>query len=421
MKTKLPKVNDIRSNSDLTPYINALLLNEQFFGHIFRHVNFSPDEKIPTAGVAVSDGDFHMYWSPEFLSSLSNKQLFGLLKHEAFHLIFQHCTTRRLTPHAVANLAADLAINCGIPSDELPVGGFVPGEHHVNLDGSKDTSATAKLVATFPRDMSQEWYFSKLMEDQDAVKEMTAESTVVTEGFDSHDGWGDGGDKNNEALVKGKIEKILKDSIDTADRTNGWGSIGSEMRSKLRELVSSEVDWKALLRQFVRASRQGSSTSTWTNIHMSSLHENFGPANPGRKRSYISNINVYFDHSGSMSNRWIELLFAELRNFASRTDFDCFVFDTAVNEKSKIRYKGRRMPELHGVRQNCGGTCFKAPTEHASKQKNLDGYIILTDGGAAKPPKSRIKRCYVLAPGQKLAFEPDPEDTVVRMKSADKE
>ena len=122
-----------------------------------------------------------------------------------------------------------------------------------------------------------------------------------------------------------------------------------------------------------------------------------------------------------MANEWVELLFAELKNFAARTEFDCYVFDTEVNEKSKIKYKGRRTPELHGVRQQCGGTCFKAPTKHANARKDLDGYIILTDGGAEKPPKSRLKRCYVLAPGQKLLFEPDAEDTVVYMKPNGKE
>ena len=112
---KWPKVQDISTNAQLTPFINGLLLEEPFFGHIFRHVNFTVDPKMPTAGVAVQDGDLHMYWGPEFMSSLNNKQVFGLLKHEAFHLVFQHCTKRRLEPHNLANIAADLAINCGIP------------------------------------------------------------------------------------------------------------------------------------------------------------------------------------------------------------------------------------------------------------------------------------------------------------------
>lgn len=415
---KWPKLQDIRTNADLTPFINGLLLEEPFFGHIFRQVNFTADPQMPTAGVAVTDGDLHMYWGPEFMSSLTNRQVFGLLKHEAFHLVFQHCTKRRLEPHGVANIAADLAINCGIPEVELPAGAFIPGKLHVNPDGSPDGSETAKLVAGFPRDQSQEWYFSRLMENDKAKQELTGADAST--GFDSHEGWDDLSPEEAE-LVKGKLGKILRDAINKADRVNGWGTVSAEMREKLRELVSNEVDWRAVLRQFVKASRRGQSTSTWTNLHMSNLHPDYGPASPGKKRGYTSNVNVYFDHSGSMTNQWVELLFAELKNFASRTEFDCYVFDTEVNEKSKIKYKGRRTPALHGVRQQCGGTDFNAPTRHAAKQKNLDGMILLTDGGAEKPIKSKVKRCYVLAPGQKLCFEPDPEDTVVYMKPAGKE
>ena len=419
---KWPKVQDISTNAQLTPFINGLLLEEPFFGHIFRHVNFTVDPKMPTAGVAVQDGDLHLYWGPEFMSSLSNKQVFGLLKHEAFHLVFQHCTKRRLEPHNVANIAADLAINCGIPKEELPAGCFLPGELHINPDGSKDDSATSKLIAKLPKDQSQEWYFTKLMEDEEVKKELVPENgeVIIVQGFDDHDGWGEGTPEEAE-LVKGKIGQILKDAINKADKVNGWGSISGAMREKLRELVSNEVDWKAVLRQFVKASRRGQSTSTWTNLHMSNLHPDYGPASPGKKRGYTSNINVYFDQSGSMANEWVELLFGELKNFAQRTEFDCLVFDTEVNEKSKIKYKGRRTPDLHGVRQQCGGTDFNAPTKHANKQKDLDGYIILTDGGAEKPAKSRIKRCYILAPGQKLFFEPDAEDTVIYMKPNGKE
>jgi len=419
---KWPKVQEISENSHLSPFVNLLLLDEPFFGHIYRAINFAKDEKISTAGVYVKDGDLNMVWSPEFMSSLTNQQVLGLLKHEAFHLVFQHCTKRRLEPHMVANIAADLAINCGIPEKELPAGGFIPGKLHIMPDGSKDDSATAKLIATFPRDQSQEWYFSKLMENDEVKEELTKGDGEggAGHGFDDHEGWGDLSPEEQE-LVKGKVGELLKGAIAKADKVNGWGSIGAEMREKLRELVSNEVDWRAVLRQFVKASRRGTSTSTWTNLHMSNLHENYGPASPGKKRGYISNINVYFDQSGSMANEWVELLFGELKNFSSRSDFDCYVFDTEVNLKSKIKYKGRRTPEMHGVRMNCGGTDFDAPTKHANEQKNLDGFLILTDGGAAKPKRSKCRRGYILAPGQDLMFEPDPEDFVIRMKAPGKE
>jgi predicted metal-dependent peptidase len=412
---KRAAVNEIRTQKQLSPYITGLLFDESFFGHIFRHVNFSMNDGMPTAGVYVRDGDLFMDWNPDFMSSLTDKQVRGLLKHEAYHLVFQHCTKRLLTPHTVANLAADLAINCAIPKDELPAGGWVPGEKHVGPEGEPDDSATAKLVATMPKHKSMEWYFTKLMEDPEAKDEMVREVIV---GFDEHEGWGELKPEEVE-LVKGKLGQILKSAIAEADRKNSWGTVPAEMREQLRELVSNEIDWRAVLRQFVKASKRGTSTSTWTNLHMSNLHEDMGPATPGKKRGFTSNIAVYIDESGSMADEWIALLIAELANFSRRTTFPMYVFDTEVDEKTKVVWKGRGgIPRAALTRQRCGGTDFEAPTKHAhsGKIKDLDGYIILTDGGAAKPSRSRVRRGYVLAPGQELAFTPDPEDFVIRLK-----
>jgi predicted metal-dependent peptidase len=413
-----PKVNEIRTQRELSPFITSLLFDEPFFGHIFRHVNFSATDALDTAGVLVKDSDLFMLWNPDFMSSLTNKQVRGLLKHEAFHLVFQHCTKRSLTPHNVANLAADLAINCAIPDDELPPGGWLPGVLHKDpFTGKPDDSAVAKAVSKFPKHKSMEWYFTKLMEDSEAKAEMASPGFVL-EGFDDHGGWGELKPEEAE-LVKGKLGELLKGAIAKADRSNSWGSIPAEMREQLREMVSNEIDWRAVLRQFVKASKRGTSTSTWTNLHMSNLHEDMGPASPGKKRGFTSNVAVYIDESGSMADEWISLLIAELANFSRRTTFPMYVFDTEVDEKTKVVWKGRGgIPRAALTRQRCGGTDFEAPTKHAhsGKIKDLDGYLILTDGGAAKPTKSRVRRGYVLAPGQELAFTPDPEDFVIRLK-----
>jgi hypothetical protein len=95
------------------------------------------------------------------------------------------------------------------------------------------------------------------------------------------------------------------------------------------------------------------------------------------------------------------------------------VFDTEVDESSKIDWKPRKgVPAAALKRIRCGGTDFTAPTKHANsgKIKGLDGYLILTDGGSPKPPPSKVKRGYVIVPGQQLAFEPDPDDFVIMMK-----
>ena len=421
-KFQRKKVQNINSNDDISRYIAGLLMDEPFFGHILLHTNFARDDKIGTAGVSIQDSDVYMFWAKEFMDSLNTNETRGLLKHECFHLVFQHCTKRMLKPHDIANIAADLAINCAIPKEELPVGGWNPGERHIDYKTElPDDTPFADLIAKLPKHKSYEWYFTKLM-DSDVVKQLQKEAgeggeIVIGSGFDEHDQWGELTAEEQE-LVKGKINELLKEAVNKADRTNRWGTVGAEMREQLRILISNVVDWKALLRQFVKTSRRGKTTTTWTSVHMSNLDENYGPGCPGKRRGYESRIWVYIDQSGSMSDDDLRLGFGELASFVKRTEFTTFHFDTEVDLKSQLHWKGKGVPAMAGLRTRSGGTDFTAATVHANqlgRKECPDGVIILTDGGAPKPPKSRVKRCYLLVPGTKLAFEPDPEDVVITM------
>ena len=139
----------------------------------------------------------------------------------------------------------------------------------------------------------------------------------------------------------------------------------------------------------------------------------------GAKRGYTSSVAVYIDQSGSVGNHELELAFAELRNLARNTEFTTFHFDTEVDEKSETLWKKNRTPQVHRTRS--GGTDFDCVTAHANKNRNrFDGYIIITDGEAAKPKPSKLKRCWLLVPGTKLCFSSDRRDFVAKMKKGNK-
>ena len=402
----------IENNRDLTPHLLRMMFDEPFFARILRGVNIEFGEDIPTAGVMVKDGDVHMIVNPDFVSGLNDNHIKGLLKHECFHLAFEHCTTRRLEPHNIANIAADLAINSDIPDSELPEGGLVPGK------GASDpkfaATPLAQLIQSLPKHQSQEWYFTKIMQDEEARKQGEGEGN----GFDDHGGWGDMTDDEKE-LVKGKVREALKEAVGEADRTGKWGSVSGQMRSKLRDMVSNEVDWRAILKQFCGLSKRGTRTTTWSNVNVVHLHPKHGPMATGAKRGYTSSVAVYIDQSGSVGNHELELAFAELRNLARNTEFTTFHFDTEVDEKSETLWKKNRTPQVHRTRS--GGTDFDCVTAHANKNRNrFDGYIIITDGEAAKPKPSKLKRCWLLVPGTKLCFSSDRRDFVAKMKKGNK-
>jgi predicted metal-dependent peptidase len=430
----------------LDPHLINLMWNEPFFSKVLRPITKIRTDKIPTAGVLAKEGSIRMWWNPEFVAGLTTNQVKGLLKHECYHLVFGHTTTRRMTPHIVHNYATDLAINSMIPEEELPEGGLIPGKAFKELTEEdkatmgekrvKQYEALSAKIASFPKEMASEWYFAELMKDDEVKDALTnpggngegegegegqgeggGEGTPGKPGkgpgfpgpMDDHEGWDDLSDEDRE-LVKGKIKKVVEDAVRECDQSGSWGSVSGEARNKLRELISKEIPWQSVLKQFCGMTRRADRSSS-----IRRLNRKYTGIHPGSKRNHTSSIAVYIDQSGSVGNDSLELLFGELRSLARNVEFTVFHFDTEVDEDSETVWKKSRTPETHRTR--CGGTCFKAPTEHANKnKKRFDGYLILTDGEAGDPGPSKLKRGWVIIPGRELIFSASKRDFVIQMK-----
>ena len=412
----------------LDPHLIGLMWDEPFFSKILRTVTKVKTDDIPTAGVLAKEGDVKMWWNPKFLAGLTSLQVKGLLKHECFHLIFEHTTTRKHDPHIVWNYATDLAINSMIPEDELPEGGLIPGKAFKELteedkakmgeDRVKQFEALSNLIASFPKNESSEWYFARLMEDEAAKDALTnpagggegGEGPMIPGTMDDHGGWDEMSDEERE-LVKGKVKQALENAVKECDQSGQWGSVGAEHRATLREMISKEIDWKAVLKQFCGMSRRADRTS---NIRR--LNRKYAGIHPGAYRSYTSSIAVYVDQSGSVGDEDLALLFGELRTLAKHTEFTLYNFDTEVDESSERVWRGNKAPGMQRTR--CGGTDFEAPTRHANANKSkFDGYLILTDGECSEPKTpNRLKRGWVITPGRQLYFDAPRRDFKIQMK-----
>lgn len=410
---------------DMSPHLVQLMLNEPFYAGVLRGVNFTKSDSIPTAGVLAKDGDVNLWWNPNFVAGLPSKHVIGLLMHEAMHLALEHTTSRRLDPHVIHNYAADLAINSDIPSDLLPEGGLVPNEKFPELTSEQLSTMPPEAVGRYnrlsdfisqlPKGESTEWYFARFMEDEQ-IKEDVENGGAGESGpgtLDDHGAWGDMTDEERE-LVKGKVRQAVEKAVKDCDSTGRWGSVSSDSRSRLRELISTEVNWRSILKRFCGVSRRGTRTTSWTR-----LNKKYAGLTSGVKRGYTSSIAVYIDQSGSVDNASLELAFGELRSLAKRTQFTTFHFDTSVDESSESQWRSGKTPQAHRTR--CGGTDFDCVNTHANKNKHrFDGYIVITDGEAPKPKASRLKRGWLIIPGRKLIFDADKSDFIINMKHSNK-
>jgi predicted metal-dependent peptidase len=418
---------------DLDPHLIKLMWDEPFFAKIIRTVTKVKTDKIPTAGVLAKEGDIKMWWNPKFLASLTADQVKGLLKHECYHLVFEHTTTRRMTPHIIHNYATDLAINSMIPEEELPEGGLIPGKAFKELTEEDKAKMGAEAVAryervsakieSFEKGWASEVYFAKLMEDPEIAKDIQEGggkgkgeagedgegAPGLPGGMDDHEGWDEMSDEDRE-LIKGKVKKALEDAVKECDGTGQWGSVPGQMRATLREMVANDINWKSVLKNFCGMLRRSNRQS-----NVRRLNRKYTGIHPGMQKGYTSSIAVYIDQSGSVDNASLEMLFANLRTLAKHTEFVVYHFDTAVDEKSETVWRKGKTPAAHRTR--CGGTCFKAPSEHANKNSHrFDGYLILTDGEAYDPGPSRLKRGWIIIPNRQLMFNASKRDVMIKMK-----
>ena len=371
----------MKKDFDLNLHAYRLLQEEPFFAALSRKVEKQADPSIPTAGVWVNpdSGVFEMKYNPEFLGKLPEDQVRGVLKHEFYHLIFDHVTSRKPdhVPHKAWNIAADLAINSHI-ADELPESACVPGRGP---------------FADLPLFRSAEWYLANLPEGEGESGEGSGEGDGEGEGdspgsFDDHSGWEEAADSGASAMAKERLKNAIKEAAQEAAKSpKGFGSMSGELKEEILKRLESKVDWKKVLRYFVKTSQRASRSSS-----VKRINRRYAYIHPGKRVKRQAKIAIAIDQSGSVSNEMLEAFFSELNKLAKIAEFTVVPFDTQVDE-SKV-YVWRKGENKKAERVLCGGTCFEAPTDWAN-DNNVDGVIILTDMEAPKPKRCKAQRMWM--------------------------
>lgn len=366
---------------DLNKHIYRLLQDEPFFAALSRQIDKRMTRTVPTAGVGVNKntGYFELYYNPDYFESISDKQKSGVLKHEFYHLIFEHVTDRLPADgmSVLWNIATDLAIN-GFIRDELPDGCCVPGEGD---------------FISFPEQLTAEAYFEMLKKNNPQQKKGgkgDGKGSEPQEGdgqFDSHDSWGEQ-DTQTKEIAKERLREIAKKASEECSKGSSWGSVSNQLRERIMEkLVGRTMDWKKLLRYFVRTSQVSSKKSS-----IKTINRRFPYIHAGKKAHRQARIAVSIDQSGSVSDSMLGAFFSELEALAKIAEFVVIPFDDEVFESEIFVWKkGERRKHNRVFR---GGTNFDAPTEYVNKH-GFDGHIILTDMYAPMPRASKCQRVWL--------------------------
>lgn len=380
---------------DLNMHTARLLMDEPFFASISRRIDKRASTAIPTAGVMVNPdtAQFEMLYNPAFFADLSDLERTDVLKHEFYHVIFQHVTDRLPADVNMKlwNVATDLAINSHLHN--LPEGGLIPGE--------PDTP-----FADLPKGESAEWYMANMPEFDQGQKGEGGEQEGndgqggergsnpgsgdgVPDSLDDHSGWGQCNQEVKE-MAKERLKEAVKKAANEASKSQGWGSVSSKVRSDILKSFETKIDWKKVLRYFVKTSQRADRSSS-----IKRINRRYAYVHPGRKANRVAKVAVSIDQSGSVSDEMLSMFFAELAKLSAVAEFVVIPFDTQVDEKLVYTWKKGQRKEAERVLS--GGTCFNAPTEYVN-DKGFDGHIILTDLCAPKPKASKCQRMWMTTP-----------------------
>ena len=388
---------------NLNDHVHRLLVSEPFFAALSRRVDKKASTVVPTAGVRVNpdNAQFELIYNPEYFEGLNDNQRTGVLIHEFYHLVFEHVLSRlpdelvevikakdvREVPREkqqlfkLWNVAADLSINCMIGAENLPDKCCIPG-------GEKFEELESFQTA--------EYYYEYLKEMREQKKQEAGEgepggegdlSDELSEGqFDSHDDWGDA-DATTSEIAKERLKDNIKQAAQEAAKSNNWGSVSREMRKEIMDRLATKVDWRRVLRYFVKTSQKAEKRSTPRR-----LNNRYPFIHPGKKVRRQASIAVSIDQSGSVSDNMLAAFFSELNKLADIATFTVIPFDTEVDASKVFVWKKGENRKRERVLY--GGTDFNAPTKYVN-DNSFDGHIVLTDMCAPKPVRSKCQRMWM--------------------------
>ena len=359
---------------DLNRHTARLLMNEPFFAGLSRRIDKRKTTEIPTAGVTVDkkSAQFVLLYNPEYFASLSDKEKLGVLKHEFYHLVFEHVTGRKpedgLTK--VDNMCMDLAINSHLIG-ELPDNCCIPGQ---------------KPFEWAEPGKSYEWYKANWQAPEQGEGEQGEGEGSPSDSFDDHSGWDEVENTENE-IAKERLKDAIKKAAEEASQAGSWGSVPGQCRKDILDRLKVRVNWEKALRYFVKTSQKAEKRSTVRRIN-----KRYPYVHPGKKVTRTAKFAVSIDQSGSVDDEMLAKFFSALDKLAKLASFTVVPFDTEVCEEHVFEWKKGKRYKAERVRY--GGTCFDAPTKWVN-ERGFDGHIVLTDMMAPKPITSKCKRLWV--------------------------
>lgn len=331
------------------------------------------DETTPTAK---TDGCNEVY-GRAFVAKLRDTELAFLIAHEAGHKMYRHLSTwRKLYDEdpALANKACDYVINLMLKN--LDPNGLVIAMP-VYREGPMIGRPIGLIDARFSG-MSSKQVFDILKEEQES--EGGGGSGKDDGGLDEHD-WEAAKDMTEED--KKALERDLDQAIRQglmAQKRAGTGAGGADR--ELEELMEPRVNWREVLREFVKSTCRAKDTSSWRRVNRRFLSTGvYLPSLIGEK---VGHIVIAVDTSGSIGGKEIAEFLSEVKGVAEEVNpeiVDLIYWDSEV--AGHETYEASAVESMvESTKPKGGGGTSPSCVSTYLKDKNIkpECIVVLTDG-----------------------------------------
>ena len=333
----------------------------------------SVDDNVPTA---CTNGRDEKY-GRKFIKELREQELNFLVAHEASHKMYRHLTTwKKLHDEnsALANQACDYVIN-------LMLKDMDPEERTIAMPKYKTGVYQGKpmgLIDERFRGMNAKQIFDILKEEDDGEGEGGEDGEG---GFDEHD-WGGAKDLSDEEKkqLERDIDQAIRQGVMARQKIAGKGAGGIDR--ELQDLLEPKVDWREVLREFVKATCRAKDTSSWRKPNRRFLGTGtYMPSMIGEK---VGHLVIAIDTSGSIGQDELSDFLSEVKGIAEEVNpsqVDLIYWDSEVAGHEEYTENDVASIISSTKPKGGGGTSPSCVSEYLKDKKiEPECIIMLTDG-----------------------------------------
>ena len=344
----------------------------------------SVSDKIPTA---CTNGRDEQY-GRKFVAELKESELNFVVLHENLHKAFRHLTTwKKLHDenHSLANSACDYVINLKLKDLDRE-------EKVISMPRWKDGELKGKpmgLVDERFRGLNAKQVFDILKDEQEDSGSGNGDSESgggsngggKPEGFDDHD-W-DGAKEMTETEKKDlerEIDQAIRQGVMAHQKIAGTN--GGDLDRDLLDLLEPKIDWREMLREFVKSTCHAKDTSSWRRVNRRFLSTGtYMPSLIGEK---VGHLVIGVDTSGSVGQEELSGFLTEVRGIAEEvkpSQVDLIYWDSRVATHEE--YTEHMVGDIiNSTKPKGGGGTSPSCVQKYLKEKMIEPecIIMLTDG-----------------------------------------